>query len=344
MFGEVPGRKFYTPHSFGDSLKLKWESEINGSFSNSSVTCYDSLIFVNDLSGRVFAFYLTNGKEVGELKYKGAVYTSPLIYKHNIIFAVSSKDEDQSELIYYDFSNGNVVSDKKIKGRVLTEMLETNDGIIFNTDIGIIFKFGLDGNKVWEYKDKKYIHSSPAFGKNIAAFGNDDGEIVALSAITGKLIYSKKIGPPFLGGTCISGDAVFIGNDKGDIYSIKLEDGKINWSFSTGSKILMTPAVNDDEVIIGNLNGDLFSLNKENGKLNWKTSTDGVLNATPLLSKNLIFLPDFNEKLHLINIQNGNIEKTFKFEGRVKLTPVYYFNLLFIGYDNGILRAYEILD
>ena len=106
----------------------------------------------------------------------------------------------------------------------------------------------------------------------------------------------------------------------------------------------MTPAVHDDEVIIGNLGGELFSLNKSNGKLNWKASTDGVLNATPLLSKNLIFLPDFNERLHLVNIKNGNIEKTYEFEGRTKLTPVYYFNLLFIGYDNGILRAYEVLD
>lgn len=344
MFGENPGRSFYVPYTFGDSLKLEWESEINGSFPNSSVTCYDSLIFVNDLSGRVFAFYIKNGKEVGELKYSGAVYSSPLLYKHNVIFAVASKDKDKSNLIYYDFSNGNLVFDKVVKGRVLTEMLEVNDGIILNTDIGIVYKYGFNGKKVWEYNGEKYVHSSPAFSNNIVAFGNDDGEVVALNAKNGKLIYSKKMNTPFFGGTSISANTIFIGNDSGEIYSINLENGKKNWSYPTGARILMTPAVNKDAVVIGNLDGNLYSLDKKTGKLNWKTSTDGVLNATPLLSKNLVFVPDFNEKLHLVNIQNGNIEKTLEFDGRTKLSPVYYFNLLFVGYDNGILRAYEILD
>ena len=344
MFGKTPEREFSVPYTFGDSLKLTWENEINGSFSNSSVTCYDSLIFINDLSGRIFAFHMKNGKEIGELKYKGAVYSSPVINNRNVIFAVCSNDEAKSHLIFYDFNNGKLVSDIELNGRVLTEILAAENGIIFNTDIGIVYKFDYHAKKVWEYKSKEYSHCSPAMNKHILVFGNDDGEIIALNATNGKLIYKKKIKTPFLSGVSISENTFFIGNNSGDIYGINLSDGKIIWTYSTGSGIVMTPAYNDNSVVVGNLGGYLYLLNKANGKLIWKTSTDGVLNATPLLSKNIIFTPDFNEKLHLINIKNGSIIKTLNFDGRTKLTPVYYFNLLFVGFDNGVLRAYEVID
>ena len=58
MYGKNPSRDFYSPENISDSLVLKWESEANGSFPNSSVSVYDDLVFINDLSGRIFAIRL----------------------------------------------------------------------------------------------------------------------------------------------------------------------------------------------------------------------------------------------------------------------------------------------
>ena len=60
-FGKDPGRQFFINERVTDSLSLKWQNDANGSFTNSSVLVYDSLVFVNDLSGRIFCYNFADG-------------------------------------------------------------------------------------------------------------------------------------------------------------------------------------------------------------------------------------------------------------------------------------------
>ena len=106
----------------------------------------------------------------------------------------------------------------------------------------------------------------------------------------------------------------------------------------------MTPAVDSENVYVGNLQGNFYSINKKTGNKNWQTNFGSVLNSTPLVTNNKIILPDVLFAVHLLNKSNGEIIKSIELEGRAKLSPVYYRNLLFIGYDAGIIRAYEFID
>lgn len=341
MFGKTAGREFFIPESISESISLKWESEINGSFPNSSVTSYDKYIFVNDLSGRVYCFDASNGKVIGALKIGGAVYTTPVIHDNNIIFAAAEGDENKSVLYYYNFSTAKMLHEIEITGRVMTEMIKTEKEIFFTTEDGKVFCYDLLGEKVWEYDTKVKTHSSPALGKDIIVFGNDDGEITGISAKKGELLFKEKTGDSFFSGATIDDSIVYIGNDDGNLYAIELSTGKVKWLFETGSKITMVPVYNKTHIIIGNLKGEIYSIDKETGKLNWRTNTRGVLSASPLLTENFIVLPDLNESYHFVDVKTGEIKNTYLLEGRGKLTPVILNEVLYIGYDNGIVRAYE---
>ncbi len=344
MFGQTGSRQFYSDQNISDNISLKWESEINGSFPNSSVTIYDNYIFVNDLSGRVYCFNGTTGKVIGALKYSDAVYTAPVIDENILIFAAAADDENLSELYYYNFFNGKMLYEKEIPGRVMTEMIKSDDKIFFNTENGKVFCYNLDGEKIWEYDSKSRTHSSPSLSEDIIVFGNDNGELIGLSAKDGKFLYKEKIGLSFFGGSSIDGNTVYIGNDNGNIYATDLKSGKIKWKFETGSRITMIPVFNSSFVFVGNLKGELFSIDKSTGKLNWRTNTRGVLSSSPLLTDNFIILPDLNEAYHFIDIKTGEIKNTYVMEGRGKLTPVIFNDVLYIGYDNGIVRAYEFTN
>ncbi len=341
MFGKTGSREFYIPVSVGETILLKWESEINGSFPNSSVTSYDNYIFVNDLSGRVYCFDASNGKVIGALKHSGAVYTTPVIDENNIIFAAAEDDESKSWLYYYNFSIAKMLHEKEISGRVMTEIIKTDIAIFFNTEDGKVFCYDLLGEKVWEYDTKTKTHSSPALGNDIIVFGNDDGEILGINAKLGTLLYKEKIGESFFCGSAVDDSTVYIGNENGNVYALELSTGKIKWKFETGARITMVPVYNKTHIIIGNLKGELYSINKETGRLNWRTNTKGVLNASPLLTENIIILPDLNECYHFVDVKTGEIKNTYLLEGRGKLTPVIFNEVLYIGYDNGIIRAYE---
>jgi eukaryotic-like serine/threonine-protein kinase len=345
MFGRIPERSFYYPITIGDSLKKLWEAEINGSFPNSSISFFDKYIFINDLSGRIYCFNMENGKKIGQLKNKGAVYSTPVVERNLVIYLSALNDENNSYLYYYDMRNSLYINEIKISGRALTEIIKSDDGIIFTTEKGIVYKYNFTGDKIWETNTKAITNCSPAMNNSSIIFGNNYGELISLNKKDGNIQYRTKIGGYFTGGASISDSNVLIGNDNGNLYSINITSGKINWNINTGSRIVMTPVSDNSDVYIGNLRGDFYSINKNNGKINWDKRLGTLFNITPLATNNLIILPDQNGKIYLIEKDSGIVEKTYKTNGRQKLNPVIKNNnLLFLGYDNGILEAYEIYN
>jgi len=246
-------------------------------------------------------------------------------------------------LIYYDFKNGNEVHVKEVEGRILSEMIAVNDDIIFITDNGVIYRYDLSGSLVWKSETKERTRCSVSAYKDIIIVGNDEGEIITVNLRNGKQIKSIKTGGIFSGCASVENGLAYISNYNGFLYCVDINTLEILWMFDTEAKISMTPALDDKNVVIGNLNGSLFSLNKNNGNLNWKSNYGGVFGTTPLLTNERIIIPDLFRSFHIINKNSGSLNKTIKLDGRAKLTPVLFDSTLFIGYDRGILRAYEFV-
>lgn len=345
MFGKSPSREFYLPIDISDSLILKWESEMYGSFPNSSVSVYENLVFINDLAGRIFCYQIDDGKQIGKLKYSsGSVYSTPIPYRNKLIFPVALEKENLTELVIYDYQEGKEDKNIEIPGRVLTQMITFEDEILFTTEIGAAFRYTNTGRKLWETHTRKPTRSSPALIDNLFIFGNDDGEIIALNALTGDSVYVKKIGGAFYSGLTISENTIYAGNNNGFVYALTVNTGEVIWEIDTGERIIMNPVVDEENVYVGNLGGSFYSFNKFNGKENWKSSFTGILNTTPLITNNRIILPNVLFEIHILDKQNGKEIKTIPLEGRAKLSPVIHNNLLFIGFDDGIIRVYEFVD
>jgi len=344
MYGKIPSREFYLPASISDSLVLKWESETNGSFPNSSVSVYEDLVFINDLSGRIFCFNIESGKKIGSLKYSsGSVYSTPIPYRSKVIFPVAIEKENVTDLVIYDYSQGKELETIELPGRVLTQMIALNDDILFTSEVGIAYKFNSMGKKIWETHTRVPTRSSPALVDDLFIFGNDKGEIIALDSSTGDSVYVQNIGGHFFSGLTISENVIYVGNDNGFVYALNSDDGKIIWQFDTGAKIKMEPSVDEQNIYIGNLNGGFFSLNKLNGNENWTKEFRGILNTTPLITENLIILPNVLFEIHFLDKQSGHVIKSIPLDGRAKLSPVIHKNILFIGYDDGVIRAYDFV-
>ena len=342
MFGKMPAREFYLPQEISDSLILKWESDMYGSFLNSSVSIYDGLVFINDLAGRIFCYQFEDGKQIGKLKYSsGSVFSTPIPLRNKVIFPVAEEEENITHLVIYDFQNGKETNFIELPGRVLTQTILYGNDILFNSDIGSAFRFTASGTKVWQTNTRKPSRSSPAMTNELFVFGNDNGEIIALNSNNGDSVYVKTIGGSFFSGIIISNGLIYVGNINGKIYALKIDDGAIKWQYDTGSRIIMTPVTDDQNVYVGNLEGEFYSLDKSTGEKNWSKKFTGVLNSTPLVTNNLILLPDVKFSLHFIDKFTGEVVKSIELEGRAKLSPVIHNNLLFIGFDDGIIRAYE---
>jgi outer membrane protein assembly factor BamB len=342
IFGGNSERNFSTLAELGDSLVKVWENQMNGTFTNTSVVIYNDVIFSNDLSGRIYAFNINSGKRIAYTKFDGPVYSTPVINNFNLLLTSVQRKNNNSKFIVYDYFSGKILKSTTVAGRALTQIAASENHFFFTTQQGIVYKFDSAGEKIWEVDTGTPTNSSPALSGNKLLFGNDKGELLAVDTDDGEIVLRKKLGVTFYGGTVVKDSAVLIGNDKGKLFSVNVNDGNINWEFDTGSRIIMHPSSDETNIFIGNLRGDLFSLNLINGEKNWESRTGGLLNTAPLVSYKYIFQPDVYNRLLIIDKSSGEIVSTLNVEGRMKLTPVYEKGLLLIGYDNGVLAAYEV--
>ena len=343
MFGKTTSKNFFVPVTVSDSLKLKWESDVYGSFTNSSVVIYDKYVFTSDLGGRIFVFNIEDGKRVGLLKIGETIPGTPLVFKSLIIYATAEDKNNISELVYYDYANGKQLYYEEIDSRILSEMIALDDGIIFLTESGRINRYDLIGNSIWQTETNNRTRSSPSLINNTVVFGNDAGEVITINAKNGKINNRFHIGGIFNGSPTIVNNSAIFSNNNGKVYSIDYGTGKINWEYDTRERVVMTPASDNENIYVGNLEGSLFSLSKESGKLNWVRNYNGLFNATPLITNYRIIIPDLDKAFYIIDKNNGIIKNKYSLDARAKLTPVFADSTLFIGYDRGILRAYEFI-
>ncbi len=340
FFGKTPHRNFYVPETISDNPDSLWEAETHGSYSNSSFIVYDSLLYAPDLSGRIYAFRKTNGKEIGVIKNKGEIAVAPVLKNKKIVFVLNELKERIFTVHFYSLNNGKEVV-SEFNGSCRNELLVLNDKIFLLSDNGVLYKFDFNGKKIWEIKTKTESVSSPVGWNKQILWGNLKGEIVSVSE-KGKITFRKKISEGFEGGVVIVNNNLIIPTVDGTLINYDLENKRIAWKFETGSGIKNFPVHNNKDIFTGTLNGKVFSVNLKTGKENWRISTGGLINTTPLLFKNVLVQPNLFKRVDFINVQNGKVIHTINLEGRAKSSPCYDSGIIYFGIDYGEILAYKV--
>jgi len=341
VFGNTSNRNFYYPVILSDSLKFLWRANTYGGFSNSSVVIYDSLLFICELAGRVYSFNSNSGKQLGVIKTKGAVFSTPLITNFRVYYPLVKKEKKHTELIVYDFYSGKEIYIIDIEDRITNQIMYDNDAIYLVSEDGTVYKFSLEMKLLWKTETNFNVRCVPALFDDFIFIGNEVGEIIKIDKAYGRIIDRKKISSRFLSGITAEKDKLFIGDDEGNLFSINSDNLNINFKVNVNNRILMNPAVDEQNIFIGNLKGELFSINKTNGKIYWSKNYKGSFNSTPIVSSNKLIIPDAFKAYWILNKDDGRVIKKLELDNRAKLSPVLVDNKLFIGYDDGVLEAYE---
>lgn len=341
IFGINSQRSFFYPVTLADSIKFLWSSNTYGGFNNSSIVAYDSIIFISELSGRVYSFNMNTGKQLGVIKTKGAIFSSPYLYNFRVYYPLIKKDKQLTELIVYDFYSGKEVYIVEIEDRITNQIMFDNEAIYLTSEDGSIYKYSLEMKFIWKTETYHNVNCVPALLDDYIFIGNEIGEIIKIEKALGRIIERKKISSRFQSGITAENQFLFIGDDEGDLFSVNPNNLTVNFKVKLGSRILMNPAVDNENIFIGNLKGELFSINKTNGKINWSKNFKGLFNSTPIVTNDKIIIPDSFKAYWILGKNDGTVIKKLELEGRAKLSPVLIGNKLFIGYDDGILEAYE---
>ncbi|AFH49434.1 WD40-like repeat protein [Ignavibacterium album JCM 16511] len=344
MFGKNSQRNFYYDVYSSDSLKLLWTADAFGSFNNSSVVASDSMIFIGDLAGRVHVFNLENGKQRGVLKTKGAIFSTPLLYKFRIYYPLVKDGKQLTEFIVYDFFAGKDLYIIEIEDLITNQMLSDNDAIYLFAEDGTIYKYNYEAKLIWSVETNQNLHFVPAMKNGKIFLGNDAGEFIVIDSRNGKILHREKLAKSIFSGASIDNNLCYFGDDEGNLFAMDIDSYKIKFKVKTDGRILMNPSVDERNIYLGNMKRMFYCIDKNDGKIIWSKKMKGYFNSTPVVTKNRLFVPNLFKSLLIVDKSNGELLKEVEFDNRAKLSPVIINNKIIIGYDEGVIAAYEFVN
>lgn len=106
------------------------------------------------------------------------------------------------------------------------------------------------------------------------------GELIAVDAKSGGVLWRKKLGSPVTGAPTVAGRAVYaIGRD-GSAVAVSVENGKLLWQIpgapdSSGVMGSSSPAVGDNEVLFPFPSGEIAAINPAGGERSWGGAVAG---------------------------------------------------------------------
>ena len=261
-------------------IKFKLSKTKNFNQINSKIIFYKNDLIFYDSKGSIIRFNKSAEKVWTVNNYsKEEKKSDPLIF-------LESKDEilivadSISKFYAININNGNIIWSKKNVTPFNSEV-KIHDNKFFIIDYeNILHCYSLKtGEKIWSYKTENVLIKSQKklsikIKNDIVYFNNSIGDITALDAKKGKLIwqlptqnnniYAQSFS---LKGSDLTIDkkSIYFSNNNNEFFSVDSSNGNINWQQKINSSI--QPILYDDIIISVSDEGLLIFLNKATGKL-----------------------------------------------------------------------------
>jgi len=299
-----------------------------------------------------------------------------LVWKKNFY---TKKERKLNPILTLALNNGDlIVTDtigKIYKINFLTGNLiwEKNNTFPFNSELKIYENrayvidinntlrcFSLEnGKELWKFDSentflKSNKRNSIVLKNDVVFFNNSMGDVVAVDAINGSLIwltptqnssiYENAFSLKLSDLVIDNGDLLFSTN-KNEFYSINLSNGIVNWKQNINSSVR--------PIILGNLiftisnEGYLFIIQKLSGNIikindifkNFKKTKRNQINPVGfIISSDKIIVSNDNGKLLVVNLKTGQIESILKIDNEKISRPFVFDNQLVLVKDNAIIR------
>lgn len=152
----------------------------------------------------------------------------------------------------------------------------------------------------------------PALSDGVIYAAGDTGNIIAVSADTGKVLWKEDVDRRLSGGVGVGGGLVMVADIEGRVFALDRASGEQRWKVKVGREVLSAPASNGQDVVVQTLDGFLIGLNAANGAEQWRYRTDIPsltlrTGTSPVITGNTVIAGFANGKVIALNTSNGSL-------------------------------------
>ena len=194
--------------------------------------------------------------------------------------------------------------------------VSTGGGVLWTTSLAPIDQAGEDGTGGGLTQVGNMIFASTGFG-----------EVLAISAETGGIIWRRALGAPIPAAPAVSGDRIVAVSRDDVAYGINTKNGALEWT-RRGARAIGpvkagggSPAVAKGIALVPYGSGDLRAMNVANGETLWANPLDrgrpgsalafiGDVSGDPVINGNVAYASTQAGQTAQFNLSNGNLNWT----------------------------------
>jgi len=172
----------------------------------------------------------------------------------------------------------------------------------------------------------KYSDLSPAILGNVIYVASENGQVQAVAADTGELVWEVRLDTNITGGVGVGSGMVLLGSGDADVTALSQDSGEPLWTATVSSEVLAAPQTNGEIVVAQSIDGKLTALNADDGEQNWiyETALPALTlrgTSTPVITTSGLVIAGFsNGTLVAVTADDG----VFRWEERVAVPEGQY--------------------
>ena len=147
------------------------------------------------------------------------------------------------------------------------------------------------------------------------------GELVALDAASGQIIWRQKVGNAIGGGPAVQNGVVYVADRSATGWAVRAEDGRVLWqtsgnTSSSGVMGVSVPAVQGNTVVFPFHSGEMQGVDTQTGLTNWSAQVAGIrpgraiavirdLTGDPVIAGNTVYGGTSSGRINAVDMATG---------------------------------------
>lgn len=193
----------------------------------------------------------------------------------------------------------------------------------------------------WSNADSNCVISFAQAQPTSALFsGSSDGNLYALNAVNGSVLWTYKTGGAVNSTPVFDGGNVYFTSNDGYVYALNASSGALRWRRQIKGAILSPPVVSGGMIYTGSSSGSIYAFNESNGALRWRYNTVGTAaTSTPVVANHMLYVSASNGYIYALNAGNGAARWRDLARNVAFTQPVIENNIVYVTSRNGLLYA-----
>ncbi len=181
----------------------------------------------------------------------------------------------------------------------------------------------VNGRQIWENKVGTLAASTPAIAARAGlalmpilsthSHTPGAGRFVALSMKTGRIAWSRPLGPGSESSPIVSGNTVYYGDQGGSLYARRVTDGHLFWAYHASGAIKGGPALDSGVLYFGDYSGRAYAVRAVSGRQVWAVGTNGArfgfgsgqFYSTPAVAFGRVYMGNTDGRVYSFGARTG---------------------------------------